>query len=1471
LLVALEMVGSGLAAEAAGARRRHVVTLHPVPAAAQVLLSQRPAHIPCHQSNMPAQQQHSNTAPILRIATHNIRSGTNPHSFKQFVEAWRQHHFHVVAVQELHADLLQVTTLHNVAMQGGYLMYHCIGANYKRAGMAVLVDRAMVHAGRITGLPQDGDVARHDNGRLMKLPLCWGGHRLQMLNCYIPNVATDAKRFILDVLVPQLVETGGMQPVLLGDFNFVADVVLDRVRRQGTIAAAEARPTASDLGCKPLFQQYVLDHMADAFRHLHPQRRSMSWFGAPGAARLDRIYVANTLLAHISAAHIAPTMGAFTDHNPAVVHVTMAPGAAVQGRTPPRTARRLRLRAWFWECAVLRLQYEQWLEAEVASAPAEDAALLQWWPEFKSKWAAMIRSLNRERQQQAYPPEELCTRREAARGALDQALAAFEAGEPNAYQQVLAAKREWAAAVAALQQHARVHGLPVRWLHSNERPSHALTKALTPPQHAMVVPALRHPNGNLLGPGKGQADVLVRHYAEISKHVDPVPQALQSVLHHVTTEGPTGLPQPDAEALGAVDVSVEEVRVALRHSASGKSPGLDGFPIEMYRKGAVVLLPLLARLFSAIGRTGLVPRHFLHGMIVPLYKKGDKYEPENYRPITLLNSDYRLLAKVLANRLLRAAQPLISVEQSAFLRNRHIGDGIMLLQLLPHALKHAQHHGAMVAFLDFSKAYDTISRPFMFAVLETLGLGAGGFLRWVKVLLSDTRACCMLNGFRSSTVLFEAGVRQGCPLSPLLYLCVGEAMLRHLKADPHLGVVCAGDRHVAKQFADDTQVFLASHAAVAPLQHTMYVYGQASGQNLNLPKCSLLPVGPPAHDTPAAGAVLGSIPVKAAVATHGFQFCAGMDPPVPADSWQNMCAAMDNKLVKLSRLPLSPFGRAIGANTYALSLIMYYAEFVNAPAAMLDEVQRRIAHLVDRQLGTGFTHLPNDMLLGPIKQGGMGVLPVRHHITARHALWAVKLLTDDNSKPWVVLGRMLLAAHWGPSAPWHRMLPMHPTGQSAMHAYHGGGVSVLPAPLERILTALHQLPWATQMDGPPGQLPALSAQQCSAMPLAGNPFLIDTAGGTVPEGILKDLAAIGVHTLGRLMLLDSLLRNHPTESAWIWDHGPWRLLKFPQSMRWLNIELARARVDQVLAHVPATWQHLARNGMHRDAWPQVDHATLHLPPPDFAHVAAQLSDCLGWNGVPGARAPVPFRDLLVKHATVLLPRPWVAARHEKWRVFIAEAGLGDGLVAHVTGTQLLMLQNLHAKLWNKLKWHNERKVLFWRLCVNGLPLPSRFTNLDAPCACHAVAHDRPDRMHHFWHCPAAQAVFAWLQQQLGMSAALQRHHVWLMILPPEFATRVGSNAEIKQVWRVVCLAALNAMWQTAGLVRNTRVQDREAWQQQDGGVAGFLGRQAVVRLQALLHDFATLGSPPATWRAMLPPDMPFFRFTSADAGLQVAY
>jgi hypothetical protein len=137
--------------------------------------------------------------------------------------------------------------------------------------------------------------------------------------------------------------------------------------------------------------------------------------------------------------------------------------------------------------------------------------------------------------------------------------------------------------------------------------------------------------------------------------------------------------------MGAPSVAEAEVLTALKHSPSGKAPGLDRIPVELYRRCKDVMAPLLANVYSAIGQTHSLPAGFLEGVITAIYKSGDVTQPVNYRPITLLNTDYRVLAKVLANRLLKCMGDVISPAQSAFLKGRSIGNNILLLQVLPHA------------------------------------------------------------------------------------------------------------------------------------------------------------------------------------------------------------------------------------------------------------------------------------------------------------------------------------------------------------------------------------------------------------------------------------------------------------------------------------------------------------------------------------------------------------------------------------------------------------------------------------------------------------------------------------------------------------------------------------------------------------------------------------------------------------------
>ena len=230
------------------------------------------------------------------------------------------------------------------------------------------------------------------------------------------------------------------------------------------------------------------------------------------------------------------------------------------------------------------------------------------------------------------------------------------------------------------------------------------------------------------------------------------------------------------------------------------------------------------------------------------------------------------------------------------------------------------------------------------------------FVAWVMLLLSpSTSACAVLNGFKSTKLAFQAGVRQGCPLAPLLYLFVGEALLRFMKAQPELGVVLAGSRHMAAQYADDVDPFLKDVSMVLLLLHTMSVFGDASNQRMNLDKTKLLPVGPPAAATLHA-TVDAAIPIVANATTLGITFHAGLAPATPKHEWQHLSDKLTSKFRTLSRLPLSAFGRAMGATSYAPSKVLFYLEHSGLPPAReLGAIQQALAKLVDRANKHGFT------------------------------------------------------------------------------------------------------------------------------------------------------------------------------------------------------------------------------------------------------------------------------------------------------------------------------------------------------------------------------------------------------------------------------------------------------------------------------------------------------------------------------------
>ncbi|KAG1668963.1 hypothetical protein FOA52_001007 [Chlamydomonas sp. UWO 241] len=365
-----------------------------------------------------------------------------------------------------------------------------------------------------------------------------------------------------------------------------------------------------------------------------------------------------------------------------------------------------------------------------------------------------------------------------------------------------------------------------------------------------------------------------------------------------------------ADAAGAPVVTPAEVRAAATHSKPGTAPGPDGIPVDVWRKLGEPAFVLLAAVFTAVGAAGETPPGFLDGVVASIYKAKDAADAANYRPLTMLGSDYRILAKVLATRWTPLLAAVVGPEQTAFLAGRRISDNICLTQMLPgllaaNAAEGVGPTGAALALLDFRKAYDTIDRGCLLAVMEAVGVG-DGVLAWTRTILTHTYASAEVNGFISEPRRYAAGVRQGCPAAPALFLFLGHALACFLRTCPAVGVeVVPGCRVTCPQYADDCMPLLRScaPAAVAALVEAMAVFGRATGLVLNLGKCGILPLGS-AGEGLLAGAEVAGLRVLDAGVSLGVPVSAGLPPP---EAVTGVCAGLrtlEAAVPGLWRLPL---------------------------------------------------------------------------------------------------------------------------------------------------------------------------------------------------------------------------------------------------------------------------------------------------------------------------------------------------------------------------------------------------------------------------------------------------------------------------------------------------------------------------------------------------------------------------------------
>ncbi|XP_028067083.1 uncharacterized protein LOC114269911 [Camellia sinensis] len=395
--------------------------------------------------------------------------------------------------------------------------------------------------------------------------------------------------------------------------------------------------------------------------------------------------------------------------------------------------------------------------------------------------------------------------------------------------------------------------------------------------------------------------------------------------------------------------SKEEVFAALHSMSGDKAPGPDGFTISFFQH--------------------------CWGVVKT---EGGAEDIRDFRPISLLGSVYKLLAKVLENRLRVVLDGVVSDSQNAFVGGRQILDTVLVVnECVDSWLR--QGKPGLICKLDIEKAYDNVNWQFLMYMLERLGFGERWW-RWVLFCISTVRMSVLVNGSPEGFFPTQRGLQQGDPLSPLLFILVMEALGRLLARAVQQGLlkgfevgVVPGVVEVSHLFyADDALIFCdAEEEHIGYLRCVLLCFEAVSGLRVNLAKSELIPVGETAR-TSIFATILGCKVVYLLVTYLGLPLGASFKAKRVGDG---VVDKVQRRLARWKRQYLSKGGWLVLIKSVLASISTYFMSVHVIPVSVARWIEQLQRHFLWGGGGEGAHYhlLSWDQICLPKESGGLGV------------------------------------------------------------------------------------------------------------------------------------------------------------------------------------------------------------------------------------------------------------------------------------------------------------------------------------------------------------------------------------------------------------------------------------------------------------------------------------------------------------------
>uniref|UniRef100_A0A669EFQ1 Reverse transcriptase domain-containing protein n=1 Tax=Oreochromis niloticus TaxID=8128 RepID=A0A669EFQ1_ORENI len=588
-----------------------------------------------------------------------------------------------------------------------------------------------------------GSVVTDPGGRFVLVSGSINSFPLVLLNIYAPNF--DCPDFFSKIF--DLISEYNMSNIIIGgDFNCYFDPVLGR---SSTKIAPTTRSTA-------VLNNLVESHnIVDVWRLQHPDDRQYSFFSPVHRSftRIDYFVTDSRLLPSIISSAYHQIL--ISDHAPLTMKIDF--------NLQPRIFN------WKFNSTLLSDKtFSTYVSTEISdflkhndNGEVSDSTL---WESFKAVLHGKIISfqtfskrtrLNRLSEIKS----ELSTLEEALR----------QSDTEDISNAILKLKLEYNHILGS-QVETNIVKLKQRHFELGDKPHKLLARQLKDVQAHRTIHKIASSTGEFITDPKLINDRFVEFFNTLySSKSNATDSELFSFLNSLNI--PT-LTESATQALEA-DFSVTEVKAAILSFPSGKACGLDGFNIEFYKAHIDMIVPLLLRMVNCSIARGSFPDSIYDAHVCLLPKKDrDPTNVTSYRPLSLLNCDQKIIAKVLSSRLNKFLGTLIQHDQIGFIPDRFAFSNTSRLL---NVLYGTNPPNSAVISLDAQQAFDQIEWKYLFATLEKFGFGSN-FTTLVRMLYARPRSSVLTNFDRSHPFLLHRGTRQGCCLSPLLFALAMEPL-----------------------------------------------------------------------------------------------------------------------------------------------------------------------------------------------------------------------------------------------------------------------------------------------------------------------------------------------------------------------------------------------------------------------------------------------------------------------------------------------------------------------------------------------------------------------------------------------------------------------------------------------------------------------------------------------------------------------